>query len=138
MALFTDTMTVYNCIGECQWQRAVVKGVQWVNQEVTVTTEKNAKVKKMVKAISIDFGRNYGNAQYLDPRVFQKLEDKAGYWTLNAESGLDVVVLGEVSKELSEEYRPKHLRADMECATVTSVSDHRNRSFLKHIKVVAE
>ena len=138
MALFTDTMTVYNCIGENQWQRTVVKGVQWVHQEITVTTEKNAKVKKTVKAISIDFGRNYGNAQYVEPREFEKLEDKKDCWTLNAESGLDIVVLGEMTTELSEEYRPKHLRADMECATVTSVSDYRNRSFLKHIKAVAE
>ena len=138
MALFTDTMTVYNCIGENQWKRTVVKGVQWVRQEITVTTEKNAKVKKMVTAISIDFGRNYDNEQYVEPREFEKLEDKKGYWTLNAENGLDIVILGEITKELDMEYRPKHMRADMECATITAVSDYRNRSFLKHIKVVAE
>ena len=48
------------------------------------------------------------------------------------------MVLGEITKELDMEYRPKHMRADMECATITAVSDYRNRSFLKHIKVVAE
>ena len=138
MSLFTDTMTIFNCIGENQWQRTVVKGVQWTNQELSVQTDKNARVKKMVKNITIDFGRNYGNTKYLEPMEFEKLADKSGYWTLNAENGLDVVVLGEITKELNMEYRPKHLRAEMECATITSVSDQRNRSFLKHIKVVAE
>lgn len=139
MALFTDTITVYNSIGECKWKRTVVHGVQWTDKELSVTTEKNAKVRKSVKEISIDFSRNYGNAdEYVDPNRFEKLENKSGYWTLDAESGLDVVVLGECNKELNENYRIKHLRADVECATVTSVSDYRNRSFLKHIKVVAE
>ena len=138
MSLFTDTMTVYNSIGENQWQRTVVKGVQWTNQELSVQTEKNARVRKMIKNITIDFSRKYGNAEYIEPKKFEKLEDKAGYWTLNAENGLDVVVLGEFTKELNVEYRPKHMRAEMECATITSVSDYCNRSFLKHIKVVAE
>lgn len=138
MSLFTDTMTVYNSIGENQWKRTVVNGVQWTDQELSVHTEKNARVKKMVKNITIDFNRNYGNAEYLEPKEFEKLDDKAGYWTLNAENGLDIVALGEITKELDMEYRPKHMRADMECATITAVSDYRNRSFLKHIKVVAE
>lgn len=138
MSLFTDTITVYNCVGEYKWKRTVVKGVQWVDQELSVATEKNAKVKKLVKSITIDFTKNYGNAQYVDPQDFNKIENKINYWTLNAENGLDVIALGEVQKELSEEYRTKHLRADVECATITSVSDRRNRSFLKHIKVVAE
>lgn len=138
MALFTDTMTVYNSIGECRWHRTVIRGVQWTHQEMSVTTETDAKVKKMVQSITIDCGRNYGNARYVDPHQFDLLEDKTGYWTLNAETGLDAVVLGECEKELSEKYRLKHLRADVGCATVTAVSDYRNRSFLKHIKVVAE
>lgn len=138
MSLFTDTMTVYNSIGENQWKRTVVKGIQWTNQELSVQTEKNARVKKLVKNIAIDFSRNYGNAVYLEAKEFEKLDDKAGHWTLNAENGLDIVVLGEITKELNAEYRPKHMRAEMECATITAVSDYRNRSFLKHIKVVAE
>lgn len=138
MALFTDTMTVYNNVGEGQWHRTVIRGVQWISQEVSVTSEKSAKVKKMVRSVTIDFSRNYGNAQYLDPHRFDLLEDKTGYWTLNAETGLDAIVLGRCDKELSEDYRLKHLRTESECATVTSVSDCRNRSFLKNIKVVAE
>lgn len=138
MALFTDTMTVYNSIGESQWHRTVIRGVQWTEQEVSVTSEKNAKVKKMVRSVTIDFGRNYGNARYVNPHQFELLKYKTGYWTLNPESGLDAIVLGVCDQELSEEYRLKHLRADAGCATVISVSDNRNRSFLKHIKVVAE
>lgn len=138
MSLFTDTMTVYNSIGENRWKRTVVKGIQWTNQELSVQTEKNARVKKMAKNITIDFSRNYGNAVYLEAKEFEKLDDKAGHWTLNAENGLDIVVLGEITKELNAEYRPKHMRTEMECATITAVSDYRNRSFLKHIKVVAE
>lgn len=139
MALFSDTITVYNSIGDSEWKRTVVHGVQWTDKEESVTSEKNAKVRKSVKDISIDFSRNYGNTdEYVDPNKFEKLGNKDGYWTLNAESGLDVVVLGECSMELNGSYRIKHLRADVECATVKSVSDYRNRSFLKHIKVVAE
>lgn len=116
----------------------MIRGVQWMHQEVSVTSEKNAKVKKVVQSITIDCSRNYGNATYVEPRTFEQLEDKTGYWTLNPESGLDAIVLGVCDKELSEDYRLKHLRADVSCSTITSVSDNRNRSFLKHIKVVAE
>ena len=29
MALFTDTVTIYNKISDSEWKRTVVKGVQW-------------------------------------------------------------------------------------------------------------
>ena len=32
MALFTDTVTIYNKISDTEWKRTVVDGVQWADK----------------------------------------------------------------------------------------------------------
>lgn len=143
-ALFTDVITVYNYIydeetGKDSWKRTVIKGVQWSHNKIAVTVSGGIQTEKRVESITIDFQRRYGNETYVDPVRFAMLENKTGYWTLNAKDCQDIIVLGESDKEISREYRIHQLKQDFQyCGTVISVSDNRNRRFLQHIKVVAE
>lgn len=144
--LFTDTMTVYNCWRDSEnekesWSRSVVHGVQWSHNKSEVSISGNTKTENKVESITIDFQRNYGNKPYLPPDEYRKLpaEEKAMYWTLDTKTGNDVLVLGEVEHEIGRQYRISELIKDHQyAATVTAVSDNRNRPRLKHIKVVAK
>lgn len=144
--LFTDTMTVYNYHRDPDteketWLRSVVKGVQWSHNKTEVTTSGNVQTESKVESITIDFQRSYGNKPYLAPTEYAKLpEEEAGnYWTLNAKSGQDVIVLGVSDKEISRTYKLSDLQKDFQYAvTVTAVSDNRNRPRLKTIRVVGK
>lgn len=144
--LFTDTMTVYNYHRDPDteketWLRSVVKGVQWSHNKTEVTTSGNVQTESKVESITIDFQRSYGNKPYLSPTEYAKLpEEEAGnYWTLNAKTGQDVIVLGVSDKEISRSYKLSDLQKDFQYAvTVTAVSDNRNRPRLKNIKVVGK
>lgn len=143
MALFTDTMTVYNYVksadGVDTWKRTVVKGIQWRHNKSELSISDGVQTEKKVESITVDFTKNYKRETYVDFLEFEKLENKTGYWTLNERDGLDIVVLGESDKEIGEGYKLSDLRKDFQyCGTVLSVSDNRNRSHLKHIKVVAK
>lgn len=143
--LFCDVATVYNYYetedGTEKWSRTLIKGVQWRHNRNEVSTSKGVQTEKKVESVTIDFGRNYGNKPYLEPVEYKKLseEERNKYWTLNASSGKDIIVLGEADKEISREYRISALKENFQYAvTVTSVSDNRNMPRLKHIKVVAK
>lgn len=143
--LFTDTMTVYNFFRDADeketWNRTVVKGVQWSHNKSEVTTTNGVQTESKVESITIDFQRAYGNKPYLPPNEYKKLsaEECKGYWTLNAKTGQDVLVLGISDKEISRAYKTKDLKEDFQyVVTVTAVSDNRNRPRLKHIKVVGK
>lgn len=144
--LFTDIMTVYNYHRDPDteretWFRSVIKGVQWSHNKTETTTSGNVQTETKVESITADFQHNYGNKPYLPPTEFSKLtaEEAAGYWTLNAKSGQDIMVLGESDKEISRSYKLSDLQDDYQYAvTVTAVSDNRNRPRLKHIKAVGK
>lgn len=144
--LFSDVMTVYNFHRDENterevWNRTVIKGVQWSHNKSEVSTSGGIQTEKKVEKITIDFGRNYGNKPYLPPNEYGKLipEDRKGFWTLDAKTGQDVLVLGESDKEIGNSYRLEDLQEDFQyTVTVTAVSDNRNRPRLKHIKVVGE
>lgn len=144
--LFTDTVTVYNYSRDSDsekeyWSRSVVHGVQWSHNKSEVSISGNTKTESKVESITIDFQRNYGNKPYLPPDEYKKLsgEEKTKYWTLDAKSGNDVLVLGEIEHEIGRQYRISELMKDYQYAvTVTAVSDNRNRPRLKHIKAVAK
>ena len=143
MELFTDTMTVYNYMRDTEgnetWKRTIVKGVQWRHNKSELSISDGVQTEKKVESITIDFSKNYKRETYIDFLEFEKKDDKVGYWTLNERDGLDIVVLGESAKEINKEYKISDLRNDFQyCATVQSVSDNRNRSHLKNIKVVAK
>lgn len=144
--LFTDTMTVYNYHRDPDteketWLRSVVKGVQWSHNKTEVTTSGNVQTESKVESITIDFQRSYWNKPYLPPTEYAKLpeEEATNYWTLNAKTGQDVIVLGMSDKEISRTYKLSDLQKDFQYAvTVTAVSDNRNRPRLKTIKVVGK
>ena len=144
--LFTDTMTVYNYHRDPDteketWIRSVVKGVQWSHNKTEVTTSGNVQTESVVESITVDFQRSYGNKPYLAPTEYAKLpkEEAGNYWTLNAKTGQDVIVLGVSDKEISRSYKLSDLQKDFQYAvTVTAVSDNRNRPRLKNIKVVGK
>ena len=143
MTLFTDVMTVYNYVKDADgvesWKRTVVEGIQWRHNKSELSISDGVQTEKKVESITVDFSKNYKRETYVDFLEFEKKENKNGYWTLNERDSLDIVVLGVSEKEIGEDYKISDLRKDFQyCATVQSVSDNRNRSHLKHIKVVAK
>lgn len=140
--LFTDVMTVYNyCDNTEEWNRSVVRGVQWSHNKTEITVTDGVQTEARVEKITVDFERDYGNKPYLPPDAYRKLppEECRAYWTLDAKSGQDVIVLGETELEISRGYRLSTLKKDFQYAvTVTAVSDNRNRMRLRHIKVVGK
>ena len=92
-----------------------------------------------VESITVDFQRGYGNKPHLEPQEYRKLpaEEAAKYWTLDAKSGQDKLVLGNSVREIADGYSLSDLEEDNQyVVTVTAVSDNRNRPRLKTIKVV--
>lgn len=144
--LFTDIMTVYNYHRDPDteketWFRSVIRGVQWSHNKTETTTSGNVQMESKVESITVDFQRSYGNKPYLPPTEYAKLTagEAAGYWTLNAKSGQDVIVLGVSEQEISRAYRISDLLDDFQYAvTAVTVTDNRNRPRLKTIKVVGK
>lgn len=144
--LFTDTMTVYNYYRDSEtekevWNRSVVKGVQWSHNKSEVSVSGGIQTENKVEKITVDFQRKYGNKPYLPPNEYRKLssEECRNYWTLDAKSGQDMLVLGETDQEIGKQYRVSDLKKDYQYAViVTAVSDNRNRIRLKHIKAVGK
>lgn len=145
-ALFKDTMTVYNYrrdknTGKEQWQRTVVKGVQWRHNRKELSTSNNMQSVSRAESITIDFRHNYGNTEYVPPNEFKAMQDdEAGeFWTLDVSEGMDILVLGISGYEIGKDCRLSDLKGLFQYAvTVTAVSDNRNMQRLKHIKVVAK
>ena len=144
--LFKDIMTVYNYwrnpdTGKEIWNRTIVKGIQWRHNKTEITTSNGVQTERKVESITIDFQRNYGNKPYLPPNEYRKLsaEEILAYWTLDAQSGQDMLVLGESEIEISREYRLSELQKDFQYAvTVSAVSDNRSGLRLKHIGVTGK
>jgi len=147
--LFTDVATIYNHyttfstastdVEVEKWKRTVLKGVQWSHNKVQTSVNGEILTQNKVESITFDFGKDYGNDTYIDSIGFKSLADKAGYWTLNNKDGLDVIVLGECDKEIGSDYELSDLANDNQyLGTIAEVSDNRNRTFLKNIKVIAK
>ena len=142
--LFTDIMTVYNYHRDPEtdketWIRSIVRGVQWSHNKTALTTVNGEQTETKVESITVDFQRGYGNKPYLEPQEYRKLpaEEAAKYWTLDAKSGQDKLVLGNSVREIADGYSLSDLAEDNQyVVTVTAVSDNRNRPRLKTIKVV--
>lgn len=142
--LFTDVMTVYNYFGNGDseaWSRSVIQGVQWSHNRAEITVTDGVQSEGKVERITVDFQRGYGNKPYLQPDEYRKLppEQCKDFWTLDARTGQDILVLGISEQEIGREYRISALKKDFQYAvTVTAVSDNRNRRMLKQIKVVGK
>lgn len=119
MALFTDTVTVYNKISDSEWKRTVVKGVQWTDK---IEKQNNGGKISVAKYAQITFPEPVYDGLVLD---VSKEEDCIIY---GAVEDIITVEKGNKVSDLLKKY-PKSGR-------IKSVNDNSNRDFLKNIKVV--
>lgn len=119
MALFTDTVTIYNKISDNKWKRTVVEGVQWADK---------ADKKNSDGVISV---ARYASITFPDG-TFDGL-------TLNPYNEEDFIVYGAVDDVVDNtrgarisDLRKKYPKSGV----IQSVNDNSNRDFLKNIKVV--
>lgn len=137
MGLFTDTITIYNHKEDDTYQRTVIKGVQYSKKtEKTVTSDGKVNLGTVVNVTIPETA--ICDRDYVEKQKFRLLGDTSNNWTLDETGNLDIIIQGEVTQEITEEYRLKNLKTDYDCVTVAGVSDNRNRSMLKHIKVVCK
>ena len=119
MALFTDTVTIYNKISDSEWKRTVISGVQWADK----TEKKNENGK-----ISI---ARYASVTFPDG-TYEGL-------TLNSSNEEDCIVYGTV-EDVVEDAKGKRiydlLKKYPKSGIIQSVNDNSNRNFCKNIKVV--
>lgn len=119
MALFTDTVTIYNKISDSEWKRTVVEGVQWSDK--TDKKNENGKI-SVARYASITFPEGIYDGLVLD--------------SSNEE---DCIVFGAV-EDVVEDVKGKRISDLMKkypkSGIIQSVNDNSNRDFLKNIKVV--
>lgn len=140
--MFREKMTVYNHTeidGKETWQRTVVEHIMWRHGKKQTEMVQGVLSGTTVESVTVNFehGRN---ANYLPPAQFEHCEDKAAHWTIDAESNMDILVLGECAAEINADYTISRLLKDNKgnCGTVKSVTDNRNAPMLQHIKVVLQ
>lgn len=117
MALFTDTVTVYNKTTS-SWTRTVINGVQWSDKEDRINN--NGKI-KVDRYASITFPEGTYDNIRLDPR-----QDE------------NAILYGEVSDEVTNtaSHRLSDIIKRNKGGLIQSVNDNSNRDLLKNIKVV--
>ena len=119
MALFTDTVTIYNKISDSEWKRTVVEGVQWSDK----TEKKNENGK-----ISI---ARYASITFPDG-TYDEL-------VLSSSNEEDCIIFGAV-EDVIEDVKGKRISDLMKkypkSGIIQSVNDNSNRDYLKNIKVV--
>lgn len=119
MALFTDTVTIYNKISDTEWKRTVVEGVQWSDK--TEKQNDNGKI-NIARYASITFPES----------TYEGL-------TLNSSNEEDCIVFGAV-EDVVEDVKGCRISDLMKkypkSGLIQSVNDNSNRDFLKNIKVV--
>lgn len=95
--MFTDTVTIYNkykADGKEHWQRRVVPGVNWTENQGAVARKTGV---TPANGLTLVIPRG-ALKDYVPPQVFAALEDRAGVWTVTAH---DTVVLGDVPVEIT-------------------------------------
>lgn len=119
MAMFTDTITLYNKISDAEWKRTVVNGVQWSDK----TEKKNDNGKlSVVRYGQITFPEGTYENLLLDS---SRTEDCIVYGAMQDE------VTGEKGNRISDLMK-KYPKSGL----IKSVNDNTNRSLLRNIKVV--
>lgn len=119
MALFTDTVTIYNKISDSEWKRTVVDGVQWSDK--TEKKNENGKI-SIARYASVTFPEG----------AYEGL-------VLNSSNEEDCIVYGTV-EDAVEDVKGKRisdlLKKYPKSGIIQSVNDNSNRDFCKNIKVV--
>lgn len=119
MALFTDTVTIYNKISETEWKRTIVESVQWSDKK----EKKN----------------NNGKISVAQYALITFPEGTYEGITLTAFGEEDCIVFGAVDDVVQDvkgqrisDLQKKYPRSGL----IQSVNDNSGRNFLKNIKVV--
>ena len=117
MALFTDSVTIYNK-STSSWTRTVVDGVQWSDKFDRINN--NGKI-KVDKYASITFPEGTYEGLTLDPA-----QDE------------DAILFGVVTDEATgtASHRLSDIIKRNKGGIIQSVNDNSNRDYLKNIKVV--
>ena len=118
MAMFTDTITLYNKISDSEWSRTVVEGVQWADK--TDKRNENGKI-SVVRYVQITFPEG----------TYEEL-------TLEPGREEDAIFFGEILEEITTEKGSRLsglLKRYPKSGIIQSVNDNSNRDFLKNIKV---
>ena len=119
MALFTDTVTIYNKISDSEWKRTVVSGVQWSDK--TEKKNENGKI-SIARYASVTFPEG----------TYERL-------ALKSSNEEDCIVYGAV-EDVVEDVKGKRISDLMKkypkSGIIQAVNDNSNRDFCKNIKVV--
>lgn len=121
MALFTDTVTVYNKISDTEWKRTVVDGVQWADKTDRIVTDK---VVTYVSHVSVTFPEG----TYADVVLSSANEE-------------DIIVYGAVEDVVDGQRGSRAsdlVKKYPKSGYIRSVNDNSNRSYLRNIKVVVQ
>lgn len=119
MALFTDTVTIYNKISDSEWKRTVVEGVQWTDK--TERKNENGRI-SVVRYASVTFPEGTYNGLVLSS---YNEEDCIVYGAVDD-------VIGDVKGKRISDLMKKYPKSGI----IQSDNDNSNRDFLKNIKVV--
>lgn len=137
---FTDTITIYNrtiANREPVWHRTVVRGVQWTQKSRISYDASGKNIYTTETSITIPVDADAGGKQYAVPKAYLAAADPDVLWTLNAESGEDVIIKGECPWNISDAYTLDNLNNEYGYVSIMAVSDNTNRAHLKNWKVVA-
>ncbi len=119
MAVFTDTVTIYNKVSDSEWKRTVVDGVQWSDK--TEKKNENGKI-SVARYTSVTFPEG----------TYDGL-------VLNSSNEEDCIVYG-VIEDVVEDIKGKRISDLMKkypkSGIIQAVNDNSNRDFCKNIKVV--
>lgn len=119
MALFTDTVTIYNKISDSEWTRTIVEGVQWSDK--TEKQNNNGKI-SVARFASITFPEG----------TYEEL-------VLNASNEEDCIVFGAVDDIVTDTKGSRIsdlMKKYPKSGLIKSVNDNSNRDMLPNIKVV--
>lgn len=137
---FTDTITIYNrtiANREPVWRRTVVRGVQWTQKSRISYDASGKNIYTTETSITIPVDADAGGKQYAEPKAYLAAADPDVLWTLNAESGEDVIIKGECPWNISDAYTLDDLNNEYGYVSIQAVADNTNREHLKNWKVVA-
>jgi len=119
VALFTDTVTVYNKISDSEWKRTVINGVQWADKKEK--KNENGKV-SIARYASVTFPEGTYDGLLLEPSREE-----------------DCIICGAVQDPVTGAKGQRVsdlLKKYQKSGTIQSVNDNRDKDFLKNIKVV--
>lgn len=125
--VFTNTVTLFNHY-KGQWFKTVLAGVQW-KDKVTKAVDSDGKI-VVTPEVSLTVPVR---PDYVEPKAF------TGEGFTFGAGNLDVIVLGEIADEITQDFTITNLRKKYDhVATISGVADNTLRPMLRHWKVTAK